>query len=384
MKHFLWHRFVFVVLRPVAGPVVKRMMGYRCVKQKGPDKPSLIIANHNSDLDPALVALAFSRHMYFLASEHTYRQGFASKVLKFVFSPIPINKARTDLSAIKEMIRKVKAGANVCLFAEGNRSFNGVTGPVSLSTAKLVKASGADLITFRIEGGYFTTPRWASGRHKGRMTGGKVGRYTAAELKAMSNEQVLAVIERDIYEDAYERQLTRLERYKGKNLAEHIETTLYLCPKCERIGTIKSAGSRFFCSCGLDAVFTETGLLEAEALPFSTITQWDRWQAGQLEEVIRKAGSGPICADEGERLFEVDTAVGKKLVGEGATQISRDTFQCAGVKFDMGQIAQFEVVGRMTLIFGLKNGTTYEVQSAAPRSALKYREIFRVLSSGGS
>ena len=382
MKHFLWHRFVFVVLRPVAGPIVKWMMGYSCKKQKGPDKPSLIISNHNSDLDPALVALGFTRHMYFVASEHALRNGFMSKVLQLVFSPIPINKARTDLSAVKEMIRRVKAGANVCLFAEGDRSFNGVTSPIPASTAKLVKSSGADLVTFRLEGGYFTTPRWASGTHKGKMTGGIVGRYSAAELKALTTEQVLAAIERDIFEDAYERQLGWLGHYKGKNLAENIETTLYLCPECKEIGTIKSAGERFFCRCGLDAAFSETGFLEGAGLPFSTITQWDKWQTEQLEETIKNAGNGPICADEGERLFEVDTAVGKKLIGEGRTQISRSTFQCAGVKFDMEQIAQFEIVGQMTLLFGLKNGATYEVQAAAPRSALKYREIFRVLSRG--
>ena len=383
MKRFLWHKFVFVALRPAAGPIVKHMMGYSCEKRKGPDKPSLIISNHNADLDPALVALGFSRHMYFLASEHALRNGFASKVLKFLFSPIPINKARNDLSAIKEMIRMLKAGANVCLFAEGDRSFNGVTGPVALSTAKLVKTSGADLITYRLEGGYFTTPRWASGRHKGKMSGGIVGMYSAAVLAEMTSEEILASIERDIYEDAYERQSGRLECYRGKNLAENIETTLYLCPGCKKIGTIKSVGARFFCECGLDAVYTETGLLEGGTLPFSTITQWDRWQEGQLREIIENSGDGPICADEAQQLYEINTAVSKTLAGEGLMSIDRNAFHCGEITFGLEQIAQFSVTGQMTLIFGLKNGTTYEVHSAVPRSALKYREIFKILRNGG-
>lgn len=380
MKRYLWHKFIFAALRPVAGPVVKRMMGYSCEKRKGPEKPSLIIANHNADLDPALVALSFSRHMYFVTSEHAVRGGLASKLLKFTFDPVPINKARTDLFAVKEMIRRLRAGANVCLFAEGNRSFNGLTGPVSVSTAKLVKSSGADLITFRLVGGYFTTPRWASGKHKGKMSGSVAGVYSADELKSQTTEQVLALIERDIYEDAYERQSERGDRFVGKNPAENIETALYLCPGCKKIGTIKSKGERFFCGCGLDAVYTETGFLDGESLPFTTITQWDEWQVGQLGEIIESAGSEPICADENQRLFEVRTALDKRQLGEGKMQISRDTFQCAGLTFEMSEIAQFEVVSQMTLIFGLKNGTTYEVQTAAPRSALKYREIFRVLS----
>jgi len=355
-------------------------MGYSCVKQRGPDTPSLVIANHNTNLDPALVGLGFSRHMYFLSSEHTLRGGFKSSILKFIFSPIPINKTRADVSAIKEMIRRLKAGANVCLFAEGDRSFSGTTGPVSMSTAKLAKASGAELITFRIEGGYFTSPRWAKKMRRGKMRGGVVNIYTAPELEAMTNEQVLGAIEKDIYENAYERQKISPDRYRGENLAEHIETALYLCPACRKIGTIRSEGNRFSCGCGLSGAYTETGLLEGEALPFTTITDWDGWQAEELEKIIDTTGAGAICADECQQLFEVRAAVEKTPAGEGTMQIDRETFRCAGKIFPLRQITRFAVVGQMTLLFALKDGAVYEVRSAAPRSALKYREIFRVLT----
>lgn len=379
MEHYLWHRFIFAVLRVVAGPFVKLSMRYKCKKEKGPDAPSLIISNHNTDLDPAMVAQGFSRHIYFLTSEHALRGGFASKILRSVFSPIPINKTRNDVSAIKEMLHRLRAGANVCLFAEGDRSFCGMTGPVAVSTAKLAKTSGVDLITFRLEGGYLTSPRWANKMRKGRMTGAIVNKYTAAELKTMSNGQVLEAIERDIYEDAYERQKEKAYCFRGENLAESIETALYLCPRCKKIGTIRSEGDRFSCSCGLSAEFTETGFLEGEDLPFSALTEWGAWQRDQLEEVIGNAGDGPICSDEGQQLFEVRAAVEKKLVGEGTMSISRDSFHCAGMTFPLEQITRFAIVGQMTLLFGLKEGATYEVRSAAPRNALKYKEIFRRL-----
>jgi len=88
-------------------------MGYSCAKQKGPSMPSLIVSNHNTDLDPALVGLGFTRHIYFLSSEHALRAGLPSKLLRFVFAPITINKALPDITAIKKMIRRLKAGANV-------------------------------------------------------------------------------------------------------------------------------------------------------------------------------------------------------------------------------------------------------------------------------
>jgi len=371
---------MYRLLRFLAGPFVKLYMGYSCTKSKGPTKPSLIVSNHNSDLDPALVGLGFTRHIYFLSSEHALRAGLPSKILKFCFAPVPINKAHPDVTAIKEMIRRLKAGANVCLFAEGDRSFNGVTAPISLSTAKLAKTSGADLITFHIEGAYFTTPRWSKRKRKGRIKGTVVNTYTTEQLKTKTAEEVLKLIERDLFEDAYERQKEKLVRYTGKNLAENIETVLYLCPGCDAFGLIESAGNSFSCDCGLGGVYTETGFLEGELLPSTTITEWDRWQRDSLVRIVRNTGYEPICADVNQKLFEVRPAVSKTLVGEGDMYIDRTMFHCAGKHFPLDSIERFAVVGQMVLLFALKDGTSYEVRSEHPRSALKYREIFRVLS----
>ena len=383
MKHSRWHRVIFVILRYLAGPFVRVAMGYRCKRERGPQTPSLIISNHNTNLDPALIALGFSRHIYFVASEHAFRMGFKSKLMEAVFSPIAIHKSHADIFAIKEMIKRLKAGANVCLFAEGDRSYNGMTGQVSPSTAKLAKMSGADLITFRLEGGYFTSPRWAKKRRGGRMSGRRVGTYSAAELKTMTDKQVLAIIERDIYENAYDRQKEDPVRFRGKDLAETIETALYLCPRCKGIGGIHSKGDRFFCECGLDVTYTETGFLEGQGLPFSTVSEWDAWQTEQLIDNVERAGDEPICADEDQRLYVVRSAAGNEPAGEGPMFIDRREFHCAGKSFPLKEISRFVVVGKMTLQFALTDGTSYEVQSATPRSALKYKEIFRILSEKG-
>jgi len=248
--------------------------------------------------------------------------------------------------------------------------------------AKLAKTSGVDLITFRIEGGYFTTPRWANKMRRGEMFGRMVNKYSAADLKGMTDSQVLELIERDVFEDAYERQKSRSIRFRGKNLAESIETTLFLCPGCKKIGTIRSEGDRFYCGCGLEGVYTETGFLEGESLPFSIITDWDKWQNEQLAKIVNAAADEPICSDENQQLFEVRPAVDKTRVGEGSMHIDRENFHCAGLVFPLESITRIVVVGQMTLLFALNNGTTYEVRSTIPRSALKYREVFRLLTEG--
>jgi len=357
-------------------------MGFKPVRHKGPDKPSLIIANHNTDLDPAFIGLAFSRHMYFIASEHALRAGFPSKILKFLFDPVPINKSRTDVSSVKEMIRRLKAGASVCLFAEGDRSFNGSTAPLNLSTAKLVKSSGADLITYRFEGAYFVTPRWAKRMRKGLIKGSVTGTYPAEEVKSMSDYELLRLIERDIYEDAYERQVDEPCSYTGRDLAENIETVLYICSNCCAVGSIKSEGNRFFCKCGLNGIYTVTGFLDGDTLRFKTITEWDKWQSDHLPKIVSAAGYDPICTDDDQRLFKVRPTIDKTLVAEGQMYIDLNVFHCGGLSFPLEDITKFAVAGQKVLLFGLKDGSTYEVRSETPRSALKYREIFKVLSGG--
>jgi hypothetical protein len=78
-------------------------------------------------------------------------------------------------------------------------------------------------------------------------------------------------------------------------------------------------------------------------------------------------------------MFLVHAAVKQTLAGEGTMYISRNEFCCGGKVFPLQQIRQFAVIGKMTLLFSLKDGTQYEIKSVAPRSALKYLEIFRVL-----
>jgi len=380
LKHYRLHRFLFSLMRALAAPIVTRVVGYQRVKEKGPKTQSIIISNHNTDLDSALVGMGFTGHMYFVASEHAFRKGILSTFLKFVFDPIPINKLKADASTLKEIMHRVKAGASVCIFAEGNRSNNGTTGYIPVSMARLVKMSGAALITYRLEGGYLTTPRWGKKMRKGKITGRVVGRYSAPELASMTPDQVLNVITQDTYENAFERQKENPVRFLGEDLAEYIEIVLYLCPRCKRIGTIHSHGSAFSCDCGLNGTFTETGFLEGKDLPFSTIADWDRWQSQQLSLIVSKAGDEAICADDNQKLYRVQPASENILAGEGPIQISRAELRCAGQVFPLQQITRFVIVDKMTLSFALKDSTQYEILSDTPRSALKYLEIYEQLT----
>ncbi|HOF95239.1 MAG TPA: lysophospholipid acyltransferase family protein [Clostridia bacterium] len=379
MKNYNRHVLIYKILRFVLSPFFKLKFAFKYKPTCNLKPPYLVLCNHNTDYDPILLGISFPQFMYFVASEHIYRWGTASKLLNWCFSPIARLKGTTDARTVMEVLRRLRAGFNICIFAEGNRSFNGLTCDILPSTAKLVKASGVSLVTFKLEGGYFTSPRWSTTLRRGKMYGYAAGVYTAEQLKSMTVAEVDAIIKNDLYEDAYKRQESSPVRFVGKRLAEELETALYLCPACKRIGTLHSKDALLKCDCGLQAVYAEYGCLEGTGIQFSTITQWDVWQTQELLNSAQAAGEEPIVSDVEQSLFRVDPGVSSTLITKDALYMFKDRLTCGEYSFPLGEITDMAIYGQRTLVFSTDKGIHYEIKSDYPRSAIKYLLLFRHL-----
>ena len=377
MKHHTRHKWIYKIVLILVAPFFRWRMGYRCLPADKLEEPYIVLANHTTDLDPVLVAMSFTQQMYFVASEHIYRWGFVSKLLSWCFAPIARAKGSTDARTVMDILGRLHAGYNVCIFAEGNRSFNGLTTEILPSTGKLVKATGAMLVTYKLEGGYFASPRWSRSMRRGKMFGHVAGKYSASQLKNMTNEEISALIERDLFEDAYARQTANPVRYRGKHLAEHLETALYLCPRCKRIGTLHSKNDRLTCGCGLLAQYSEFGELKGECLPFKTVTEWDQWQSAQLLKISDDIDEDPICSDTEQNLYRVQAASGRILLVRDSLMLFRDRLVCGAHVFPVSKISNMAIYGAMSLIFTTTDGGYYEIISDHPRSATKYLTLFR-------
>ena len=372
------HIFQYRLLRKCFAPLFKHIFRYDCEEVNCPEGPTIILANHVTDFDPALVAISFSRHMYFVASEHVYRLRLVSGILRYLVAPIARIKGRRDARTVAEVFRALKGGSNVCIFAEGNRTFNGLTCNILESTGKMVYKSGANLITYKLEGGYLTQPRWAAQLRPGRMRGYVVGTYSAEELHAMTADEVNTLIVRDLQEDAYARQTENPVPYTCKALAEHIEIAAYICPNCKKIGTIKSHRNTFSCACGLNGKYTEFGFLEGN-FPFITIAQWDAWQVEELACIIKMSGEQPIHENVDQTLYIVEPGVGNRKLVNGTLRIYKNKLCFEDYTFEFSEISDMAIYGRMTLVFSNKQGNQYEIKSAYPRSACIYYQIYLLM-----
>lgn len=290
--------------------------------------PVIIIPNHACAWDPLLMGVAMKkRHMYFVMSEHVLRQKVTGPLIDYLGGPIPRKKASSGTGTAMSCLRHLRAGHSICLFAEGEQTWNGITSPVFAATGKLVRQSGATLITYRLEGAYLSLPRWAKGIRRGRIYGRPAGIYPPEELKKMKPEEINALIDRDLafsvwdWQDSQEGGPVRFRCGRGKGgLAEKLEKSVFTCPECGMIGTIRSSGDMVKCSCGFCARYTETGHFDPPQ-PFSNIADWEVYDRTRLEELIKQLrGEGRdavLFSDSYARLTRISDEHSEQLIDEG-------------------------------------------------------------------
>lgn len=367
--HYLRHRILFSLIRPLGYFLARTQLSYTYERVKKLNEPFIMISNHVTNWDPILVGLGLPTQAYFVASEHISRWK-VFPVLRFIFDPIIRYKGTVGVQTVKEILKKVKEKKNVVFFPEGVRTFDGVTMPIVSSTAKLIKRSGHALITFKLHGGYFSSPNWVEkGLRKGYFHGEPVHVYSSEEVKNMSVQEIETIINTDLYEDAYAFQEKHPHAYKGEKLAEHLENILFTCPSCHNTHTMRSDNDRFFCKeCGLSGNYDVYGKLHMdpsfeEHEAFSTVRDWAKWQR---EEVKQKISQGEIVHAEGS-LKTIENGV-EELMEEGEITFENGVLSIGDHSFASKDIPEIQIHGQHELVFGA-GGKYYELHVAPPYAA---------------
>ena len=347
-------------------------------EQVNPPGPCLILANHVTNWDPLLLAMSFpDTPIRFVASEHIFRHGVVSKLLTWFVAPIPRKKAASGADTVMSVLRALKAGDTVCIFAEGDATWDGLTHPVFPATGKLARTAGVPLITYRIEGGYLSSPRWAAGLRHGKVRGRQIGFYTPEELKKQKGPEITAVIDRDLFEDAFARQRTEHVRYRGKNRAEDIERGFFICPKCGRLGGVQGLGDTVCCSCGLRLFYTEEGFFDPPT-PVSTPAEWEIMQRKALEKLCSEA-KDTLFSDNNQCLREITNGHRERALGRGTLTMRPDSLEIAGHRFQLSEIDSMAMVKAHILLFSVGDAY-YEIRADAVQCLRKYLMAWQIIN----
>src|SRR3954467_10758500 len=89
-----------------------RTEGGRHVPRKG---PALLIANHQSYLDPVLVGMASPRHLCFLARKTLFRHRVFAWLIRSLHA-VPVDQEGVAKEGLKAILRQLEAGQAVLVF----------------------------------------------------------------------------------------------------------------------------------------------------------------------------------------------------------------------------------------------------------------------------
>jgi 1-acyl-sn-glycerol-3-phosphate acyltransferase len=151
--------------------------------------PLLIAVNHSSFFDPPLAGICSRRGVYYLARKTLLKWPFFGPLFP-AMNVIPVERDGNDMSALREVIKKVKEGNAVLLFPEGTRSVDGHLQPARAGIGLVIAKTGAPVLPMRIFGAYEAFPKNAHRFQLSQITVviGEPIRFTAKEISNTSRE----------------------------------------------------------------------------------------------------------------------------------------------------------------------------------------------------
>ena len=152
----------------------------------------LVVSNHQSYLDPALVAIGMPRPFHPMARESLFKFLPFALLIRSLYA-FPVRRASADLGAVREAMRRLKDGAVVLMFPEGTRTRDGSIAPFHAGPIAIAGRAGVPVVPAVIEGAFDAWPRtcWLPRPHTIRVA---FGRPLSAEEVASGDPETLIKI----------------------------------------------------------------------------------------------------------------------------------------------------------------------------------------------
>ncbi len=370
-----YYKFYYT-LKKLAGPVCRFFFGIHKEDEiQLPGEPCLVVANHTCYFDPLIIAMCVDKPLYFVAGANLMRQKIAAFAAMKIFHSIPCSKGKISVQTIREMTKNLKAGRTINMFAEGNITYDGATAPLASVNGKLFRSLQCTVVTIRIKGGYQIVPRWSGRFCRGNIQAELMGVYTKEALHDMRPEEVLELINRDIYLEQPAPEEERGHAYHRG--AKGIHYVLYICPDCGAVGTISGKRKQIRCSsCKKTWRYNEYGRIEGGR--FQTIYQWNRWQQDQVREMVRN-GAAISLSTPTAKLYAILDNHSRGMRESGTLTMDREKLSCGSAVYPLADISRMDTRNKGIILFSLRNGDYFEISAKKGFSGLMYKTFFEAL-----
>ena len=121
-------------------------------KKNVPDRGGvLIVANHLSDADPAVLGHALRRKAHYMAKSELFSIPILGWIIR-TLRAFPVNRGSPDRAAIRKTVELLRAGEAVVMFPEGQLSETGQPQPLMPGAAMIVLRSGVPVVCVGLVG----------------------------------------------------------------------------------------------------------------------------------------------------------------------------------------------------------------------------------------
>jgi len=156
----------------------------------------LLVANHQSYLDPVMIGVLLPRPLCFLAKSELFSDKRFGWLLRSLYA-FPVRQGAGDIGAVREMLRMLHAGWLLNIFAEGSRSEDGEIGPIEPGAALVLRRAGVPCVPVVIEGSF---DAWPKGRKLPRRGEVDVLLGPAMRVDGLKGEQITRLIDQTLHE----------------------------------------------------------------------------------------------------------------------------------------------------------------------------------------
>ena len=286
-----WLYWILMKVTGILNRLSNTHFTYRACPAK--EKGSIVmIANHASRVDYQFTAPpCYPKKLNYVVGYNEFFR-FPTNLLLPTMQVIPKKNFTPDAHALRQILRVIADGGNICLMPEGMSSITGMSQPVIPGGAKLLKKLGVPVYYSKISGGYLTYTKHCLDERRGRIDVVVDQMFTAEQLRELSVEEIEDTMNRLLAHDDYIWNRRAQVRFDGKGqMAKKLDTLLYLCPKCGATYEMDCDGNTMTCRiCGNRVELDETYQLHAapgSACP-ELVTDWTILERERAAEEVRK------------------------------------------------------------------------------------------------
>jgi len=265
--------------------------------------PFFVIAAHRNYLDPFFIGAAVGFPVHFITTFEMFRRPLLAALFRR-FLCIPKKRYLNDLSTARAIAARLKEGAVIGVFPEGERSWTGLTQAWKPEVLNLFRRyPQVPIVPVRISGNYLAWPRWGSNLRRApiELAIGDPVLIRPEESDAGIERALRAFIEPD----------DTGRTCSSPNRNDDLTKLLYRCPSCRSERPLELVGRVFIAcaDCGQEFAvgpdYSITWHEDGQRVAMALAAAYDRIRIKPADTAVARSDEAELWEEAGAELRPV-------------------------------------------------------------------------------